>query len=328
MKKIAVTGGAGYIGSFIVRELRAEGFDPIVIDNLSSGHREAVSEYPIYEINLVEQKDKLEEMFANGNIEGVIHMASFIQMGESFKDPGKYFRNNVISAINLLDLMVKYKCKYIIFSSSAGVYGNPEKLPIGEDNPKNPENPYGETKLMIEKMLTWYGKAFGLKSICIRYFNAAGASSDGKIGEDHPNESHIIPLIIKSALNKSEFNLFGKDYKTSDGSCVRDYVHVIDLADAHVLALNALIGGAESNFYNAGVGRGYSNLEIIKAVENITGKFKWTVKGRRPGDADILYASTAKIKKELGWVPKYGLKEIIESAHLWHKNNPNGYRSE
>jgi len=257
----------------------------------------------------------------------VVHMASFIQMGESFKNPGKYFRNNLEAAINLLDVMVENNCKKIIFSSSAGVYGIPESLPIKEETTKNPENPYGETKLMIERMLYWYDNAYSIKSVCIRYFNAAGASLDGTIGEDHPEESHIIPLIIKAAISGKQFKLFGNDYKTKDGTCVRDYVHVVDLANAHILALDSLFKGANSNQFNAGVGKGYSNLEIIKEVEKVAGNFKWTFAPRRPGDADALYASTNKIKKYLKWKPKYGLKEIIISAYEWHSKHPTGYSS-
>ncbi len=323
--KILVTGGAGYIGSFIVRELKTEGYEPIIVDNFSSGHRKAVSDFKNYELELTSSSEQLDEIFKSEKIEGVIHMASYIQMGESFKNPGKYFKNNLNSAVEIFEAMVRNNCKNIIFSSSAGVYGNPKKLPILEDDPKNPENPYGETKLIIERFLSWYDKAYSIKSICIRYFNAAGAASDGTIGEDHPNESHIIPLIIKAALGGHEFNLFGDDYNTPDGSCIRDYVHVLDLARAHVLSLNSLLNGSDSDIFNAGIGNGYSNFEIIKEIEKVVGKFKWGVKPRRQGDADSLYASTEKIKTKLGWDPKYGLKEIIESAVKWHTSHPSGY---
>lgn len=325
MKKVLVTGGAGYIGSFIVRELRGEGYQAYIADNLSSGHLKAVEGFPLVKFDLAGDIDKLEELFEKEKFDGVIHMASFIQMGESFVSPGKYFSNNLNSTINLLQTMVKHECKSIIFSSSAGVYGSPKKLPITEESPKNPENPYGETKLMIEKILSWYDKAYGLKSISIRYFNAAGAAINGSIGENHPKESHIIPLLMKSALEGKEFTLFGNDYKTKDKTCVRDYVHVLDLASAHVLALKALWDGRDTTSFNAGVGKGYSNLEIINEIEKLSGKFEWKFGPRRLGDADALYASTGKIQKELGWKPKYGLSEIIKSAYLWHKKNPNGY---
>jgi len=327
MKKILVTGGAGYIGSFIVRQLKEDGFRPVIIDNLSQGHAEAIKDFELHRIDLVTEPKKLDDFFTKNKITGVIHMASFIQMGESFRNPGKYFKNNLEGANNLFNAMANHDVKNIVFSSSAGVYGSPEKLPIKERDPKDPENPYGETKLMIERMLHWYDQAFGIKSISIRYFNAAGAALDGSIGEAHPGESHIIPLIILAALKKKKFTLFGDDYNTKDGTCVRDYIHVLDLAKAHTLAINKLINGCDTNSFNAGTGKGYSNLEIVKEIEKFTGKFDWEFGPRRPGDADSLYAANSKIKKELGWKPKYGLKEIIESAYRWHKIHPNGYES-
>jgi UDP-glucose 4-epimerase len=327
-KKILVTGGAGYIGSFIVRKLRDAGFEVLIVDNLSKGHREAVSDFELVKIDLVTEKDKLDELFVKEKFDGVIHMAGFIQMGESYKDPVKYFRNNVVGSLNLLELIVKHKIQNFVFSSSAGVYGNPENLPIKESDSKNPTNPYGETKLMIERMLVWFDKAHGLKSISIRYFNAAGAALDGSIGEDHPSESHLIPLVLKAALENREFTIFGDDYNTPDKTNVRDYIHVLDLVDTHTLALKTLMDGAKSNFYNAGVGQGYSNKEIVLMIKEVTGlDLKIKYGPRRPGDADSLYASIDKIKKDLGWKPKYGLREIIESAYKWHKSHPNGYKS-
>ncbi len=326
MNKILVTGGAGYIGSFIVRELKSEGFDVLIVDNLSQGHREAVAGFDLREVDLVTEKEKLDEILSKEKIDGVIHMASFIQMGESFKNPGKYFRNNLMAGVNLLESMKDHGVGKIVFSSSAGVFGTPKSLPIREDDPKDPENPYGETKLMIEKMLAWYDKAYAIKSISIRYFNAAGAAMDGSIGEDHPSESHIIPLIMRAALGGEEFTIFGNDYKTPDGTCIRDYIHVLDLAKSHTLALRALVDGGESKAYNAGIGKGYSNLEIVKETQKVAGKFKWKFGPRRQGDADSLYADNTKIKAELGWEPKYGLKEIIESAYKWHKSHPEGYK--
>lgn len=324
--KILVTGGAGYIGSFIVKDLKDKGFEPIVVDDLSSGHKDAVSGFELHQINLVTDKDKLEELFSKNKISGVIHMASFIQMGESFKNPLKYFDNNLISAINLLETMLNHKVLNIVFSSSAGVYGDPKSLPIKEDQPKNPVNPYGETKYEIEKMLLWGQKAYGLKFAAIRYFNAAGGALDGSIGEDHPEESHLIPNLIKAAIEGKEMTIFGNDYQTQDGTCVRDYIHVLDLAEAHSLAISALIKGGKSDFYNAGVGRGYSNKEVIEMIKEVTGlPLKIKYGSRRPGDAAALYASTEKIQKELGWKPKYGLKEIIETAYKWHKGHPKGY---
>lgn len=325
--RILVTGGAGYIGSFIVRKLREVGHEPVIVDNLSQGHKEAVEGFELYQIDLVTERGKLEKLFSEQKFDGVIHMAALIQMGESFRDPNKYFDNNLISAIHLTEVMVKHGVLKMVFSSSAGVYGSPKSLPIKEDDPKNPENPYGETKLQIEKMLYWLDKAHGFRSISIRYFNAAGAALDGSTGEDHPNESHIIPLIMRAALEGREFTIFGDDYKTPDGTNVRDYIHVLDLAEAHVVAIQRLSEGADTNAYNAGVGVGYSNKQIISEIEKVTGKFNWKVGPRRPGDADSLYASIDKISKDFSWKPKYGLKEIIESAYKWHKSHPKGYSS-
>ena len=254
-------------------------------------------------------------------------MASYIQMGESFVNPAKYFENNLIVAINVLNAMQRFNVNNFILSSTAGVYGNPESLPIKEDDSKNPENPYGETKLMIEKMLPWYEKAYGMKYISIRYFNAAGASLDGSIGEDHPEESHLIPLALKAAIEDKEFTIFGNDYDTKDGTCIRDYIHVLDLVENHTMALSYLFKGGKSNYFNAGVGRGYSNKEVITAIEEVTGK-KMNIKygQRRKGDANSLFASNEKIKKVLGWQPKYDLKKIIETAYLWHTKNPEGFK--
>lgn len=327
MSKVLVTGGAGYIGSFIVRELKDAGFTPIIIDDMSSGHEAAVKDFELVKLNLVTDKIKLSEFFKKEDIEGVVHMAAFIQMGESFKNPQKYFENNLISAINVLDEMVKNEVPYFVFSSSAGVYGNPESLPIKEDDKKDPLNPYGETKYMIERMLPWYDKAYGIKSVAIRYFNAAGAALDGSIGEDHPGESHLIPAIMKAAMSGGEFTIFGDDYDTPDGTCVRDYIHVLDLARSHSLALQKLMDGMSSDAFNAGAGKGYSNKEVIDMVKKVTGEeFKVNIGPRRPGDAGSLYASIDKIKDSLEWEPKLDLKEIIESSYKWFKGHPEGYK--
>lgn len=326
MKKILVTGGAGYIGSFMVRELQNKGYETVILDNLSYGHKEAVSDFRLEQIDLVTEKDKLDKLLSAEKFDGVIHMASFIQMGESYKNPSKYYRNNVVGFLNLLDSMKDSGSGKIILSSTAGVYGNPVNLPIKEDDPKNPLNPYGETKYAMERMLEDYDAAYGFKFISIRYFNAAGAMLDGSIGEDHPEESHLIPNIIKSVLNGTEFTLFGNDYDTPDGTCVRDYVHVLDLADNHTRALEKLLEGGDSSIYNAGQGKGYSNLEIIREVEKVSGmKVNVKAQPRRDGDANSLFADIAKIEKELGWKPKYSLSEIVSSAYLWHKSHPSGY---
>jgi len=326
MAKILVTGGAGYIGSFMVRYLKEKGFKVVIADNLSCGHKEAIADFDLRVIDLATEKRKLEALFAKEKFAGVIHMAGFIQMGESFENPAKYFNNNLLCALNLMETMVKYKVSNFIFSSSAGVYGNPVNLPIRENDPKVPLNPYGETKYMIEKMLEWYDRAYGLRFMAIRYFNAAGAVLDGSVGEDHPHESHLIPLAIKALLENREFTVFGDDYQTPDGTCIRDYIHVLDLVETHTKALEKLLSGAPSNFYNAGVGRGYSNREVLQAIEEVSGKKMKIVYGpRRQGDADSLYASIDKIKKDFNWSPKYTLEDIVKTAYLWHKNHPNGY---
>ena len=326
MAKILVTGGAGYIGSFMVRELQNKGFEVVILDNLSQGHKESVKDFRLEVIDLVEEKEKLDTLFTSEKFDGVVHMAGFIQMGESYRDPAKYYKNNVYGFMNLLDSMQKGGVNKIIISSSAGVYGNPVKLPIEENDPKTPLNPYGETKYILERMLEDYDAAYGMKFISIRYFNAAGAALDGSIGEDHPEESHLIPNIVKKALGGKEIEIFGSDYKTPDGTNVRDYIHVLDLVEAHSIAMQKLMDGAESNVYNAGIGRGYSNKEILDTVKEIAGvdlKIKFV--SRRPGDADALFASIEKIKKDFSWQPKYGLKEIVETAVLWHRNHPSGY---
>lgn len=324
--KILVTGGAGYIGSFMVRELVLKNHEVTILDNLSNGHAESVTEFDLRVIDLVHEKEKLQELFQEKKFDGVIHMASFIQMGESFKNPSKYYINNIVGYLNLLDVMVDNGCLNLIISSSAGVYGNPTRLPIEEDDPKNPLNPYGETKYMLERIADDYDLAYGLKYIAFRYFNAAGAALDGSIGEAHLEESHLIPNIIVKALKNEEVVIFGNDYETPDGTCVRDYIHVLDLVEVHELGLQLLEKNKESNIFNVGIGNGYSNNEIIKMVEKLT-NLKVNVKygPRRSGDADSLFASNEKIKKVLNWSPKYDLEKIIETALLWHKSHPNCY---
>lgn len=326
MKKILVTGGAGYIGSFMVRELKSKGYDVVILDNLSQGHEASVKDFRVEKIDLVTEKQKIDELFTAEKFDGVIHMASFIQMGESYKNPSKYYKNNVVGFLNLLDSMKENGVNNIIFSSSAGIYGNPVRVPILEDDLKNPLNPYGETKYQIERILEDYDTAYNIKFTSIRYFNAAGAALDGSIGEGHPEESHLIPNIIKSVVNQSKFDLFGDDYNTPDGTCIRDYIHVLDLVEAHSLALGRLFLGGQSTAFNAGLGRGYSNREVIKAVEAVTSnKVDVNVLPKREGDANALYADITKIKSELNWNPKYSLNDIVKSAYLWHKSHPSGY---
>lgn len=325
-RKILITGGAGYIGSFMSRKLKELGDNVVILDNLSNGHPEAVRDFRLEQIDLVIDKEKLNLLFQNEKFDAVIHMASFIQMGESYSNPSKYYNNNVIGFMNLLDAMKDNNCKKIIISSSAGVYGNPVSLPIFEDDLKNPLNPYGETKYILERIVDDYDLAYGLKYVIFRYFNAAGASLDGSIGEAHSEESHLIPNIILKALKNEEIEIFGNNYKTPDGTCVRDYIHVLDIAESHALGLQSLFDKNISNIYNIGVGQGYSNKEVVEMIEK-TGNLKVNIKygHRRSGDADSLYASNEKIKKDLGWTPKYGLEDIIVSALLWHKSHPMGY---
>jgi UDP-glucose 4-epimerase len=324
--KILVAGGAGYIGSFVVLDLYKSGFEPIVVDDLSSGHLKAISDFKFYKVNILEDKEGLFNVFKKEKPEGVIHLAGFIQMGESYRDPLLYFRTNLGISQNLFEAMNIFGVNKIVFSSSAGVYGNPSNVPIKEEDPKNPLNPYGETKLMIEKMLYWLDKTLGFRYVALRYFNAAGASFDGNIGEDHPNESHIIPLIIKSVLQKKEFVIFGDDYKTRDGTCERDYVHVLDLAKAHTKALEFLFQGGESDCFNVGCNKGVTNKELIKILEEIVGvNIDYKIGPRRPGDADALWASNEKIKQKLNWKPSYEIRDILKSAYLWHSKNPKGY---
>jgi UDP-glucose 4-epimerase len=325
-KKILVTGGAGYIGSFMVRHLAESGYDVVIADNLSQGHKEAVKDFRLELIDLVTEKEKLDLLFAKERFDGVVHMASFIQMGESFANPVKYYCNNLTGAINLFEVMINHKVANFILSSSAGVYGNPVKLPIVEDDRKDPLNPYGETKYMLERMLVTLDRAYGFKFVAIRYFNAAGAALDGSLGEDHPNESHLIPLAIKAVINKQEFTIFGNDYQTPDGTCIRDYIHVLDLVKSHTKALEYLFNGGKSDFFNAGIGQGYSNKQVVDMINQViplSGIIKYGP--RREGDADSLYAANEKIKRVLSWQPEYGLKEIIESAFKWHSLHPQGY---
>jgi UDP-glucose 4-epimerase len=317
--KIFVTGGAGYIGSHAVRRLLGAGHEVVVFDNLIYGHRESVPESVRFVEGELSDKKLLERTFEENEFDAVMHFAGFAYVGESVEKPGKYFWNNVVSGLNLLDACVKYNVKKFIFSSSCAVYGTPLKLPIVEDEKKDPESPYGETKFVFENFLRWYDKAHGLKYVSLRYFNAAGADESGEIGEDHDPETHLIPLVLDAALGRrGEIKIFGTDYETPDGTCVRDYIHVNDLADVHVLALDKL--GGESKEYNVGVGEGYSVKEIIDMAREITGKEILAVESsRRAGDPPELYADSSKLREDLGWEPKYDLRKIIESAWNWHK---------
>lgn len=318
--KILVTGGAGYIGSVTVKSLQDEGHEVTVFDNLSYGHRESVSCSLI--VGDLVDRELLFKSFENQKFDGVIHFAAYALAGESMKDPNKYFFNNLLGGLNLLELMKRNQIKNIIFSSTCAVYGTPNKLPVTEEESKKPESVYGESKLMFEKILQWYDKIFEIRHINLRYFNAAGAMLDGSLGEDHSPETHIIPRAINSALSNSPFLLYGDDYDTPDGTCIRDYIHVLDLASAHISALNKLNENKNSDDINLGAGKGYSNLEVIDTIKKISGiDFPIEKKSRRAGDPAIVYADNSKAKEKLGFSPKYSdLETIVKSAWNWHKN--------
>ncbi len=318
--KILVTGGAGYIGSFMVKRLFERGDEVIVVDSLERGHEENIDKRAIFIKANLWDWNKLEEVFKNHKVDAVIHFAGLISMEESMRDPGIYFYNNTGGTLELIEHARKNDVRYFIFSSTAGVYGSPIKTPIPEDHQTFPTNPYGESKLMVEKMLSWYNKIYGLNFACLRYFNAAGASLDGSMGENHEPETHIIPLAIKAALENLEFSLYGNDYNTPDGTCIRDYIHVIDLVESHLLALEKLKKESGAYIYNVGTGFGYSNKEVLETIKKISGKdFKIKISAKRPGDAENLIADPSKIRSELGFEPKYSdLKIIVDSAWKWH----------
>jgi UDP-glucose 4-epimerase len=322
MKTILVTGGAGYIGSICVEQLLDQGYKVAVFDNLSEGHRKAVD--PRAEFFQGNLKDRTVIRHAIGEVkpDAIMHFAANALVGESMENPSKYFRNNVTNGINLLDMAVENDVKKFVFSSTCATFGIPERVPLDETLPQNPINPYGESKLLFEKILRWYHECHGLSYVALRYFNAAGASE--KFGEDHRVETHLIPNVLKVALGQREsVDILGTDYPTSDGTCIRDYIHVLDLAQAHILALKS----EKSERYNLGTGGGTSVKEVIAACREITGKdIKAVEKPRRPGDPPRLVAASDKIKAGLGWEPKFqDIRTIVESAWRWHVKNPRGY---
>ncbi len=324
--RVLVCGGAGYIGSNMTAMLAANGHEPIVFDNLSKGHKAAVGEARFIKGDLSDF-GLLVETLKQKRIEAVMHFAAFIEVGESVQEPLKYYQNNVCNTRNLLSAMEAAEVGRFIFSSTAAVYGEPEKVPIPEDSPKKPINPYGETKLAIETMCHYQSEAGKLRYAALRYFNACGAGDGYRFGEDHRPESHLIPLTIKAAMGKSgDVKIYGTDYPTPDGTCIRDYIHVEDLCRAHLLALNKLEKTTEV-VYNLGNNRGYSVREVIEAVRKVSGrKFKVTETGRRAGDPPVLTANATKAIKELGWKVQYAeLEKIVETAWKWHNKYPNGY---
>lgn len=330
MKTVLVAGGAGYIGSHMVVALHEKGYDVVVVDNLCTGHKEAVKYGKLY-VGDVRDKEFLDSVFKENKIDGVINFAAFSQVGESCSNPLKYYINNVNGAETMLTVMKENGVNKIVFSSTAATYGEPEKQPIEETDKTEPTNPYGETKLAIEKMLKWCDKAYGIKYVALRYFNACGANNAEDIGEDHKPETHLIPLILQVALGQRErIGIFGDDYPTADGTCVRDYIDVRDLAQAHLLALEYLDKHNTSNIFNLGNGKGFSVKEIVTAAREITcHPIPARVEARRAGDPSTLIASNKKAKEILGWEPKYSNpKDIICAAWNWHRKHPNGYESE
>jgi UDP-arabinose 4-epimerase len=318
---ILVTGGAGYIGSHTCKALADAGYTPVTLDNLVYGHEWAVKWGPLIEGDLADVA-LIREILREYSIEAVIHFAAYAYVGESMQNPGKYFRNNVSNTINLLDAMVERGIEQIVFSSSCATYGLPERVPIDEQHPQHPVNPYGETKLIIERALHWYSTAHNIRAAALRYFNAAGADPDAGIGEDHDPETHLIPLVIETALGRrSQVKIFGTDYPTADGSAVRDYIHVSDLACAHVLALERLLAGSENLFLNLGTGNGYSVKEVIAMVEQVSGRaVAARTAARRPGDPAELVAANGRAGDILGWKPQHSsLRNIIETALRWHE---------
>jgi UDP-glucose 4-epimerase len=321
---ILVTGGAGYIGSHAVLALQQAGYNVVVLDNLVYGHRELVEEVLQAKLIVGDTNDRplLDELFSTHNIAAVMHFAAYAYVGESVTDPAKYYRNNVIGTLTLLEAMLAANIKNFVFSSTCATYGVPKTVPIPEDHPQHPINPYGASKLMVERILADFDVAHQFKSVCFRYFNAAGADPEGRLGEDHNPETHLIPLVLMAALGKRDsISVFGTDYPTPDGTCIRDYIHVLDLASAHVLGVEYLLKGGDSQIFNLGNGNGFSVREIIDAARQITGSEIKVVEGdRRPGDPPALVGSSEKARSILGWQPKYAdMQQIISHAWNWHQ---------
>ena len=329
MDNILVVGGAGYIGAHMSKYLAERSYRPVVLDNLSNGHREAVRYGPFVE-GTISDSALLEKVFKEYAISAVMHFAAHLYVGESVTEPAKYYRNNVANTISLLEAMVKSGISRFIFSSSCAVYGEPIEDPMTEEHPLRPVNPYGWTKFMVEQVLSDFRHAYGLQSISFRYFNAAGADPDGEIGEDHDPETHLIPIVLGVALGqRRKIDVFGGDYPTRDGTCIRDYIHINDLAQAHFLGLERLLKGFPGGMFNLGNGEGYSVREVVEVSRAVTGRSIPTrTVERRPGDAAALVGSSEKAIRELGWQPRFkDLHDIIETAWKWHRNHPKGYRT-
>lgn len=319
--KILVTGGAGYIGSHCCKRLYTKGYLPITVDNLVYGHAESVKWGPFYTGDIADE-GLMERIFSENDIRAVMHFAAYTYVGESVQDPQKYYTNNLRNTIILLDKVLQHTVPCLIFSSTCATYGRPQKVPIDENHPQTPINPYGRSKYMIEQILGDYSQVYDLRFMSLRYFNAAGADPQGEIGENHTPETHLIPLILDVAKGRrEELEVFGNDYDTTDGSCVRDYIHVTDLADAHVTALEKLLDGAPSDYINLGTGVGYSVLQVIEQSAAITGqKIPFRIVDRRPGDPAVLIASNTKARSTLGWEPTHSdLATIVQTAWNWHR---------
>ncbi|MGX7200193.1 UDP-glucose 4-epimerase GalE [Enterococcus nangangensis] len=325
---VLVLGGAGYIGSHAVDQLVEKGYDVAVVDNLVTGHRQAVHPKARFYEGDIRDKSFLQSVFAKEKVEGILHFAAFSLVGESVEKPLKYFNNNIYGMQVLLEVMEEYGVKNIVFSSTAATYGEPEETPITETTPQKPTNPYGESKLTMEKMMKWCHEAYGMNFVALRYFNVAGAKENSSIGEDHDPETHLVPIILQVALGQRDsLKIFGTDYPTPDGTCIRDYVQVVDLIAAHILALEYLKNGGESTAFNLGSNTGYSVKEMLEAARKVTGKvIPAEVAPRRAGDPSILVASADKAKAILGWQPQHtDVEDIIQTAWNWHVSHPKGY---
>ncbi|MEX2264779.1 MAG: UDP-glucose 4-epimerase GalE [Bryobacteraceae bacterium] len=326
-RRILVTGGAGYIGSHTVLALLERGYDVTVVDDLSRGLRHNVPGKRLWEISL-QDRAPLQRLFAQYKFDAVVHFAAFTYVDESSRRPGLYFRNNVGGSLELLDTMVEAGVSHIVFSSTAAVYGVPAQIPIPENIPFHPVNPYGESKVMVERMLGWFDRIHSLRNVSLRYFNAAGADPQGRLGEEHDPETHLIPLLLRAATTRQPITVFGDDYDTPDGTCIRDYIHVTDLAEAHALALDWLLGGGASGAFNVGTGQGHSVREVMRVVEEVTGTaVPFAIGSRREGDPPALVADSAKLRRTLAWTPRYSdLHQIISTAWNFERRHATGRR--
>ena len=321
MPKVLVTGGAGYIGSITAHLLARRGYSVVVVDDLSRGHEHNVTDLPFHKLNIADTA-ALSDVLAREAVDAVVHFAAYIAVGESTQKPELYFSNNVGGTLSLLTAMVQTSVKRLVFSSTAAVYGTPQVVPIPEDSPFDPVSPYGESKVMVEKILGWLDPYRGLRSIKLRYFNACGSDPESRLGEEHDPETHLIPLLLRAVATGNPINIYGDDYETPDGTCIRDYVHVTDLAEAHVLALEKLLAGGASDAFNVGTGAGHSVMEVLRAVEEVTGRtVPYEMGPRRAGDAPALVANSDKLKRALGWKPRFPeLTDIVSTAWQFEKN--------